>query len=263
MKKRKKIQLFVLLLSTFIFLSNYAFADDQNLDAYVIIEGENLGTVLLTEKDSTVVNPTLNPIPNATGMIGAPEPIDEEEGTGCDGDHYHGTLFNEGDPNSRSCGWGRVIKIKNPTDININLASFTIKAINRLSLLRSSLQSDFEDFSRNSEPEEGANLSISLDEMNDFLQEKISLIEERLDSISDARDNKEISSVTAKKLTSSLGCAQRTAKDVIRRIKKFKEKISGGGTLDSSEDKKAIDRMFKRIDTIRRCLEAAKETSLE
>lgn len=263
MKTRKIIEVFILLLSLLTFLTTTTFADEENTDAYVIIEGKNIGTVLFTEKDSSIVSPVLNPVPNATGMIGGPEPVDEDEETGCNGDHYHGTLFDEGDPSPTSCGWGRVKKINNPTSININLASFTVKAIGRLSLLRSNLEGDFKDFSSSSEPEDGADLTSSLDELNDFLQEKIGLIEERLDSIKDALDNKEISSVTAKKLSSSLGCAQRTAKDVIRRIKKFKEKVSAGGTLNSSEDQKAIDRMFKRIDTIRRCLEEAKNVAIE
>lgn len=234
-------------------------SDEQNLDAYVIIEGENIGTVLFTEKDSKVVNPSLNPIPTASGMIGLPEPTDEEDETGCNGNHYHGTLFNEEDPDSKRCGWGRVTKIKNPTALNINLASFTVKAINRLLLLKSSLEGNFTDFNRDTSPEAAADLTISLDEMNDFLDEKINLIEERLNAVTDARNNNEISSIVAKKFISSLGCAQRTAKDVIRRIRNFNKRVQAGEKLDSAADQRAINRMLKRINTIRECLTSAQE----
>lgn len=262
MEIKKLLQKLIIFLVC-LFLAIPAFADELNFDAYAITEDEQRGTILFTEKDSKVVSPSLNPGTNASGTISQPEPLTlpPREETGCTEEHYHGTLFNEEDPNPKKCGWGRVKKIKNPSNININLVSFTIKAIDRLTLLFSNFSGGFIGFSNNPEAEEAANLTFSIDDLKEFLEEKIKLIDERLDSINDARDNKEISSVTVKKFFSSLGCAQRTAKDVIRRIKKLKERILAGEDLSSPEDREALKRIGRRIDTIRNCLRTAQETA--
>lgn len=117
--KIRKLNILVLILT--FFLLTPAFANEDIENVYILIEGPHAGLRLIGTSpfgDFTALPQVNDPEVGAVGRVAATE-VPVTPAMGCDGFHYHGTLFNEDDPNPTHCGWGRVVIVKDETVLSL------------------------------------------------------------------------------------------------------------------------------------------------
>lgn len=210
-------------------------------DIYFIFNGPGFGNFIFTEKDSTIVAPELNQDIEAEGKISNAEPIIEEEigelPKGCDGKHYHGLLFGEGDPFPRTCGWGEVEKVANSKRKSI--LSSLLSIFNNEKGIAEVFESAESEFTGNK-----GDLSKNISTANNFLKdlERIDIdiameeIESLIKTVKESAENNEIEKDTANSIIKNLKCAFRADKEVKRKIESLKKSIGSINSAKSSEE---------------------------